>query len=229
MSNSFDCTDVCVLVMARAPLRGQVKSRLAAGIGEHSALRVHKLLLEHTLETVRAFTEDYELHIAGPVNRALMGSFATQIRSQRIGNLGDRMAAAFLSALRDRVSLKGMQGKQSDPPSISNGKVGALMVGSDCAALSLDELGQAATAIREGADVVLGPSHDGGYYLIGLKRPDRRIFDGIDWGTSSVLRKTVANAKKLGCRTHLLPLLSDVDYRKDLSELGDTWNTWWQV
>jgi rSAM/selenodomain-associated transferase 2 len=90
-----------------------------------------------------------------------------------------------------------------------------VIVGTDCPGLT-EDLTQEAFAGLDQGDVALGPAKDGGYYLIGLRRPMEELFRGIPWGTGEVLAKTLETARRLGLRVSLLKLLDDVDRPEDL-------------
>src|SRR5262249_9880830 len=94
-----------------------------------------------------------------------------------------------------------------------------VVIGADAPHLPAARLDEAAHALREGADLVLGPADDGGYYLIGLARPVPELFSGISWGSADVLAATRARAASLGLRTRLLPGGFDVDEPADLVRL----------
>ena len=93
----------------------------------------------------------------------------------------------------------------------------ALVVGSDCPALTAARIRTAADRLRH-ADVVIGPALDGGYYLIGLRRPRPELFAGIRWGTASVLADTLSRAREADLRVELLEPARDLDTPEDLYE-----------
>jgi glycosyltransferase A (GT-A) superfamily protein (DUF2064 family) len=95
------------------------------------------------------------------------------------------------------------------------------LIGSDCPALAPRHLRRADKALRGGADAVLAPAEDGGYVLIGLSRFDRRLFDGIAWGSAKVLEETRARLRALGWRWQELETLWDVDRPADYRRLVD--------
>lgn len=93
-----------------------------------------------------------------------------------------------------------------------------LIIGSDCLELSVGHLREG-LKLLDRKDLVLGPAKDGGYYLVGWKRPLPACFKGVAWGTSRVLQKTVGNARKQGLTAGFLGVLSDVDRTEDLPRL----------
>lgn len=196
-----------VVVFARAPRPGMVKTRLAELLGAEGAAGLHARLVKRTLETARAAGfRRIELHGApdcdDPFFRFCAGHYGVTLASQAPGDLGARMLAAFESALATHARV--------------------LLVGSDCPALTARHLRQAERSLREGADAVLGPCEDGGYALIGLKRVHPRLFEGTAWGSESVAADTRARLAGLGWRWHELETLWDVDRPEDYARLVDS-------
>ena len=96
----------------------------------------------------------------------------------------------------------------------------AIIVGTDCPTLNADYVVQAACALRQ-HDVVLGPAEDGGYGLVGLRRPVPQLFEHMPWGSSSVAARTLARADQLGLTVQMLDPLWDVDTAADLQRFRD--------
>jgi rSAM/selenodomain-associated transferase 2 len=119
-----------------------------------------------------------------------------EFRNQTGDNLGERMHNSFVEAFE-------------------HGAERVILAGTDCPAISAEIFERAFHAVNRN-DVVLGPASDGGYYLIGMKRPIPQIFAGISWGAEDVLRQTTQVADKLGLQLALIDLLSDVDRPNDL-------------
>jgi hypothetical protein len=193
-----------LVIFARAPRPGLVKTRLVPLLGAEAAAGLHARLVKHALETARAAAfRPIELHGApdcdDPFFRSCAGHYGVTLKPQVPGDLGARMLAAFEATLAAHARV--------------------LLVGSDCPALTARHLRQAERALRDGADAVLGPCEDGGYALIGLKRVDARLFEGIAWGSESVARDTRARLGELGWRRHELETLWDVDRPEDYRRL----------
>jgi len=131
--------------------------------------------------------------------RALAGGVATQ--PQADGDLGERMHDACARLFRD-------------------GAGHVVLIGSDLPTLPPSHLSDAFEALEAGADVVLGPAEDGGYYLVGLSRPTPVVFAGISWGTARVLRETWAAAADAGLRVHEVAGWHDVDTPDDLARVA---------
>ena len=193
-----------VVIFARAPRPGAVKTRLIPLLGAEGAAALHARLVKRTLETARAASlRPIELHGTPDVNdpffRSCAGHFAVALAAQAGGDLGARMLAALESVLATHPR--------------------ALLLGSDCPALSARHLRQADRALREGTDAVFVPCEDGGYALIGLQRPEARLFDGIAWGGENVMADTRTRLTGLGWRWRELETLWDVDRPEDYARL----------
>jgi rSAM/selenodomain-associated transferase 1 len=193
-----------VLVFVRGPVRGTVKTRLAASLGADAALRIYRRLAEHTLREAAALAGDgvqVRVHHtpanAGDAVRAWLGADAVYL-PQAEGDLGARMEDAFARAF-------------------AGGAERVVIVGSDLPALSAGLL-RRAFDLLDAHPAVLGPARDGGYYLLGLTHPVAGIFDGIAWSTADVLAATFARFRAAGIEPVLLETLADVDEAGDLPE-----------
>ncbi len=191
-----------LLVFARVPALGRVKSRLAAGIGEPAALAVYQELLAITRAAIVASGVPATVWLAdtaGPNPTATEAQEWAELtcRCQPSGDLGQRMTAAFAAAF-----------------AAGAGRVA--IIGTDCPGLRAEHLLQAVGLLND-HDVVLGPATDGGYYLLGLRQPQPELFQNKTWSTASVLTDTQADAHRLGLRVALLPALRDVDTAEDLA------------
>jgi rSAM/selenodomain-associated transferase 1 len=180
-----------------------VKTRLVPALGAERAAALHEALVRRAIETaIRAGVGPVELWCAPdashPFFKACVAEFGVALRGQRGADLGARMAEAFRAALCDNAAL--------------------VLVGSDCPALP-------PRAVREGAgalashDAVLAPAEDGGYVLVGLAGPDRGIFDGIEWGGSSVMAHTRARLERAGMTWKELETFWDIDRPEDYARL----------
>jgi uncharacterized protein len=192
-----------LVVMARVPQLGRVKTRLAREIGEAAALEAYRELGSAVLGAVGRLG-DCALVVAytppdgeGPV-RAWLGP-APGYEPQRGGDLGARM----LGAIAGRFAA---------------GASKVLVIGTDCPDLDPDLL-EGAFARLDRADAVIGPAADGGYYLVGMKHPIAEIFQGIPWSTPATLSATLARAAAAGVSVVLL------DERRDIDTAAD-WRAW---
>ncbi len=194
-----------LLLFMRYPEPGSVKTRLAARIGADKAAELYRNFILDILATLVRCGLPIRICFS-PVEKeaallAWLGS-GYSLRPQRGADLGIRMRVAFEEAFDE-------------------GFPRGILLGSDIPDLPLSVLKEADDALRR-QDAVLGPACDGGYYLIGLRKDSfpQDVFDGIPWGTTVVLRVTMARLEAYGCRIHLLPAWRDVDTAKDLATLG---------
>lgn len=187
-----------LIIFVKNPLPGKVKTRLGRSIGLEKAAAIYSKLLIHTRNLCAALPLSKEVWYADfihPEDLWNRGSFSK--RKQGPGSLGTRMKRAF-----NRAFAEGYQ------------KV--LLIGSDCPELSPEHLQAALNALDRHA-VVLGPAHDGGYYLIGMREPFP-LFENIEWSTEKVLEQTLNLCQQLRLNPYLLPTLSDLDDLEDLKK-----------
>lgn len=192
-------------IFARVPVHGRVKTRLAAGVGADAALRAYEALLASTLRNLasRRATFEPEIWVDGDVDafarwqrrNAAIGprELRFPLIGQCAGDLGQRMAWAFDQGVH-------------------------VLVGTDIPEMTASYVEEAVAALRA-ADLVLGPTEDGGYCLIGMNSPRPELFEGIPWGTADVLASTLHAASTL--RVELLDAMWDVDDAQDL----ERWQT----
>jgi len=190
-----------VAVFAKAPVPGEVKTRLVPALGEQGAAALHQALVTCAIETaVGAGIGPVELWCAPDADHPFFAEcgrrYGVTLMHQGGGDLGGRMQRAFEALLRE------------------SGR--ALLVGSDIPAMTPDYLRAADAALAEGYDAVLGPAEDGGYVLIGLSRVDAGLFENIRWSVLDVLAVTRSRIARLGWRHLELPTLWDVDRPEDL-------------
>jgi rSAM/selenodomain-associated transferase 1 len=190
-----------VIVFLRAPELGRVKSRLAATVGPIQALAIYRELLDITLTTLRTHPK-VELRVT-PDTAATGWEPLLQPEWRRTpqgaGDLGERLQRAVQEAFA----------REPTP---------VVLFGCDCPELTEDDLIEAGRLLAT-RDVVFGPATDGGYWLIGLKRPVPALFRGISWGTSRVLDQSLDIAQRLGLKWDLLRGLADIDTEAD-------WRAW---
>ncbi|HEX8656857.1 MAG TPA: TIGR04282 family arsenosugar biosynthesis glycosyltransferase, partial [Hymenobacter sp.] len=158
-----------LLIFARYPVLGQVKTRLAQGVGPEQALAVYRELLARTRAAADGLAAAKTLWLAGdpPAGPAFEDWLGYARRPQPAGDLGGRMHQAFAAAFEA-------------------GATAAVIIGTDCPDLSTDHLN---TAFQQLAshDVVVGPALDGGYYLLGLRALVPDFFINKPWSTAAVL------------------------------------------
>jgi hypothetical protein len=190
-----------IAVLARAPVAGEVKTRLIPLLGAEGALRLHRELVESTLFRARdAALGEVALWVAGDIDHPEVVACAkrqrVRLHRQEGDDLGARMHAVAAAMLATRPG------------------VGCLLIGADCPALSSMHLQRAAAALAA-HDVVLVPALDGGYVLIGLNAPQPALFEDIAWGTPTVLAATRQRVAAAGLRCAELPPLPDLDTADD--------------
>ena len=194
----------CIIFFVRAPEAGKVKTRLAAEIGEDAAIGLYNCFVEDLLTTIENVDGGLRLLFqpfdAGTQLRSWLGDRHTYC-PQKGDDLGEKMKNAFKDAFKE-------------------GFCKVVLIGSDIPDLPADFLPRAFTGL-DSSDAVIGPSSDGGYYLIGFTRDSfaAEVFDGITWSTSAVFKQTLAKLKSCGLRVCQLPLWYDVDTRADLDDL----------
>lgn len=195
----MNSSDTAVIVFAKRPEPGKVKTRLATGVGDERAVKIYRRLVEYTVGEVRISSADVWLYYAPedaePFFRDWLGMM--EFRSQAEGDLGARMLAAFQAGHAEKT----------------------IIIGTDCPDLNSAVLNTASLALDE-ADLVLGPTFDGGYYLVAARKPYPALFDRMPWSTDQVLDETLFRAQELGLRTRLLKKLLDVDTTEDLDASG---------
>jgi rSAM/selenodomain-associated transferase 1 len=181
-----------IIVFAKAPVPGKAKTRLVPALGEWGAARLHERLTRHAVRTaLAAGCGRVEIH--GTRRHSFFDSLGLPFRLQRGRDLGERMHHAL--------------GRNP----------GAILIGTDCPALTAADLRRAARLLCGGYEAVLAPAEDGGYALIALRRVAPEIFRNIAWGTSSVYEETV---KRLASyRWRALRTVWDVDRPEDLPRL----------
>ncbi|MCA9401396.1 MAG: TIGR04282 family arsenosugar biosynthesis glycosyltransferase [Candidatus Omnitrophica bacterium] len=209
------------IIFAREPKPGKVKTRLEKDLIQHyiskqmcnqhkakrcarqAVLEIYTRLIEDVLGLVQSVPADekalyYHGHPkAMPVLRRLGGAY--QFRRQTGPDLGTRMGHAFQRAFQ-------------------NGAQRVVVIGSDCIALRARDVRQAFAMLKR-QECVLGPSQDGGYYLIGLNRNIEELFSGIPWGSGKVFHQTLKKLERLKITPAVLRVFFDVDHLQDLEKI----------
>jgi rSAM/selenodomain-associated transferase 1 len=191
-----------LIVFAREPLPGKVKTRLAAAIGNRAAADLYETMLQDVLKSVRELS-DVDVVVYWDCEEEslplLAGKYRCRSRRQIPGDLGRRMQSAFEEMFADGCEL-------------------CCIIGSDAPDLPLPYILEAFRLLEspQPADVVLGPSRDGGYYLLGLRHVRPQLFTGIPWSSAFVLERSLAAARNSGLPVSLLPVWQDIDTFEDL-------------
>jgi rSAM/selenodomain-associated transferase 1 len=196
-----------ILVFAKAPAPGRVKRRLIPALGREGAAALHESLVLDTLArttTARLAPVELWCHPDGqdPFLRACGGRFEVVLRVQKGDGLGERMQGALRRALADASCV--------------------LIVGCDCPGVDAAALRAALRLMDdEMCDAVFGTVEDGGYGMIGARRPGDAPFRDIDWGTDRVMSQTRRQLRAAGWRWAEMPVGRDVDRPEDLTYPGD--------
>ncbi len=181
------------MVFLKAPRPGLVKTRLGHAIGMAAAAGVYRTLAEQQLSRIPPSFRT-EIHYAPrgapPEMRRWLGNDIL-LRAQCSGDLGARLKHAFAAAFA-RAYCR------------------VIAIGSDCPQLDSETLLRAERKLDD-SDLVLGPASDGGYYLIGLRRPMPRLFENIAWSTETVCAATMERANECGISSALLEVKDDID------------------
>lgn len=193
---------VAVEVLAKPPVPGRVKTRLADALTHPGCARLARAQLERTLRVAaESGIGPVTLRVAGgpwhPYLRDRARVHGAGLASQRGADLGERMAHAV------RASL--------------DGRAGVVLLGTDCPGLMAGDLRAAAERLAAGTDVVLGPALDGGYYLAGVRRAIPAMFRSMNWGAGDVLQTTLRSLARAGHTVSLLDSRSDLDRPADLA------------
>lgn len=188
-----------LIIFVKNPRLGKVKSRLARSIGDEKALEVYLKLLEKTHNCAIEISVDKRVYYSDDLdNNDLWENDLFQKRIQFGKDLGERMYNAINTSFSDSYEK-------------------VCLIGTDIPHLRSDIIDEAFSKLND-ADIVLGPSKDGGYYLIGMKAAHSKLFKNILWSTSQVLFQTQHNAEKLNLKVGLLQELNDIDTLEDIDE-----------
>jgi len=191
-----------LVLFARSPELGQVKTRLEPALGQELTLQLYQRLLQKQMRMVETFSDsEKEMWVDGDLRHADFRCFSGQVMAQQGKDIGERMNHAMQPLLEHSASV--------------------VLIGCDCPDLGAGHIESAFKYLEEGADVVLGPATDGGYVLIGLKQANAQIFQGIDWGTGQVLAQTRLQIQAQGLTWKELEPVQDIDEPEDLASLGE--------
>ncbi|MBS3964104.1 MAG: TIGR04282 family arsenosugar biosynthesis glycosyltransferase [Methylomonas sp.] len=192
--------DSVLLIFCKAPIPGQVKTRLQPTLSAEQAAQAHRQLSIMTLN--QAFQQplcSVELHCAPDSHDHFFQDCARRypltLKTQRGADLGERMQHAFADALSRYRHV--------------------LLMGCDCPSLSCDDLRQALMKLHEGYDAVIAPADDGGYVLIGLNQAQPGLFSDMTWGHDQVMAATRRRAEANGLSLYELDRQWDVDNYQD--------------
>ncbi len=199
--------DAKLIIFSKAPVPGQVKTRLTPALGKSAAANLHGYMLEETVKLAQqSQLSSIDLYCAPDTQhdffKYLQQEYSINLKTQTGVNLGERMFNALSSTLQNHHS--------------------AVLIGTDCPAMDNDYLQQAFKLLEENkTDIVIGPVEDGGYALIGAKKINPQLFENIDWSTEQVFTQTLQKINQLNWKYHKLNTLWDIDTPVDLQRLPE--------
>jgi rSAM/selenodomain-associated transferase 1 len=194
-------TSTALIIFAKAPIPSAVKTRLCPPLTPDEAASLHGSLVLDAIERTKGL-QGITLYVAGapdlahPFFKVMEGRYGAHLLEQRGPDLGARMRQALQDVF-------------------DHGAQAALLTGTDLPTLPRARLTEALALIKT-HDVVLGPTADGGYYLIGLRKMSPALFEGLAWSTTSVFAETKKKVEAAGLSLGLLPECRDLDTLEDL-------------
>ena len=192
-----------VLLFAKAPDPGRVKTRLIPALGPQRAAKLAETMLRHALDAAMAAKVGPVEIVAEPMNHAFWATLPDVDRlAQGDGDIGDRMARAAKRTIN--------QGEH------------ALLIGTDCPALDGPAIAGLASLLAD-HDAAVIPASDGGYVALALRKFDQSLFTGIRWSSADVLPATLDRLRALGWRVAVLAAMHDVDEPADLCHVPAAW------
>lgn len=185
-----------LLVFVKNSRKGRVKTRLADSVGHDEAMQIYQKLLRYTRDILAPLKTDTQVWYSQyiPLND-LWDTIGAEKRTQQGKNLGERMRHAFERAFDE-------------------GYERVVIIGSDCAELTTNTVRRAFEELQE-HNTVIGPSEDGGYYLLGMDQLVEELFEDKTWSTETVFQETIDDIEALGLSCHQLPEYNDVDTIED--------------
>ena len=190
--------NAALIIFVRHPELGKVKTRLAATIGNENALKVYKLLLQHTYDLIKYLPLPVYVYYTSEIIADDLWYGNNIIKKQQKGNdLGEKMSNAFKEVF-------------------SNGHKKVVIIGSDCYELTTEIINESINALYNN-ETVIGPAKDGGYYLLGMKAPFKNVFENIEWSTATVFKKTMEMFSENNISVSVLIELNDVDTEDDIT------------
>lgn len=199
-----------LIIFAKNPELGKVKTRLAATVGNEVALAIYFQLLQKTKEVTEGLAEDKVVYYSSYMEQDDLwneDNFRKAVQSE--GDLGERMKNAFADAF-------------------SQGYERVCIIGSDCMDISAEIIEEAFGKLHN-RDVAIGASQDGGYYLLGMSKMIPALFENKAWSTDEVFISTLDDIVKLSLDHAELPVLNDIDTEKDLGDWASVMSRKYQV
>jgi len=199
MTKTKKIKKAALIIMIKNPVLGKAKTRIAATVGDEEALRIYKLLLTHTREVTSAVDIDKYLFYSDCIEEDEWLDRIFHKRVQSDGDLGERLRNAFSELTKQYTKM--------------------IVIGSDCAEISTKHIIEASDSLNH-HDIVIGPVHDGGYYLLGMKGYHPEVITDIEWSTDVVSQQTISRAKAKGLSVAKIEMLHDIDYHEDWLAFG---------
>ncbi len=192
----------CLQIFTKAPVPGQVKTRLQPILSPQDCAQLHQWLLLQTLHAVSQARQNTTQLWCHPTTQhdfftKIQQRFQLELHPQQGHDLGERMLNALNRGLEDNDSV--------------------ILIGSDCPFLSADYLNEAFRLLKSELDIVIGSACDGGFVLLATNRfLPKELFQGISWGEKTVLKETCKRIKRFKMRYKILQPLQDIDRPEDL-------------
>jgi rSAM/selenodomain-associated transferase 1 len=188
-----------LIIFCKNPELGKVKTRIAATMGDEKALAIYYKLINYTQQQTEILPFDKVVYYSNHVDREdSWGNEVYEKDLQKGNDLGERMHHAFLESFAQRYSS-------------------VCIIGTDCIEITKAVILEAFNVLEK-KDAVLGPAKDGGYYLLGMNKLHSNLFQNKNWSTDSVANDTIQDFESLKLSYSLLPILSDVDEEKDVTD-----------
>jgi len=187
-----------IILFAKAPLAGHVKTRLQAWLGIDATLALHEAFVLDTLDKLLSLGDFADIELHTDIKTDVWRCPRVTVREQSAGDLGLKMLHALSAGLTERRET-------------------VCIVGSDAPTLPADHLH---TLLTSPADVALGPCEDGGYYAIACRRTHPEMFRGVEWSSAVTLAQTEQSARRCGLSVERGPSWYDIDVPDDLLRLS---------
>jgi rSAM/selenodomain-associated transferase 1 len=190
-----------LIIIAKSPQKGSVKTRLTGHMSDKKILSLYTQLLENTIEKLKEVSGT-DTFIAYPPesSKTYFLQFGLTLIPLTTNDLGSNMCHAFMEVFH-------------------KGYKKAALVGADIPELSASIVLRAFDELSE-KDIVFGPAEDGGYYLVGMKKMIRAVFEDIPWSTDQTLKRSIEQATRFGYSTGLTHTLHDIDTIEDVKQSG---------
>ena len=193
----FPTSKKALIIFTRNPELGKVKTRLATTVGDESALKIYKFLVQHTADITAKAQADKFVFYSEEIHKD--DTWDNNVYSKKLQK-GDDLGIRMYNAFTEVFSL---------------GYDQAIIIGSDMHDLNTQDLNNAFSELED-HDYVIGPAKDGGYYLLGMKQPNQTIFNKKQWGKDVVLKDTLEDLKNESVKK--LEERNDVDYYSDIRD-----------